>query len=425
MDRNDDHFYVENARLMSYGLSNLGKVSTHIIIDGRESLEELAGKLIGYGISESERKNIDILEYYTRHENPFIRRAAYTGLSLSGLIQFNPGLNNILPRGFMDEDVEVRKCSLIGYGLANLSHGDESTSEELEQYLSDQEWKIRGAAGLAHSTAFIGNPFFFDKFVSLLKSEDSPYVKVCSCWYISTAFADTGKGIDEYAHLLSMLGDENSFFRDMACLGLGFSHLGSQDENVDDLLRWRIAHDTHPYVRESACFGLSLNNFRRPTQTLYDSLSKAFKDDSMIVRSGASLGVGIASMKTGSIGLDVMHQRDHSVRWGLMISEGLAKAPHSIQGMEDAYVRWGYHIGNSFRDDLDINQESRHLGVKMFQQPINQGLIGSGIVSENQKDAFKLFFPGFYYYTVYDSFWWGLWVLSALGNTLLTKNEKY
>jgi len=420
----EEHFYVENARLMSYGLSNVGTKTTTISISGNEPIETLAGKLIGMGFHNERENSVESLVEYTTHQNHFIRKSAYIGLAFTGFFQKSDRVNEILERGFYDPELEVRKTALIGFGLANVTNQDKSINQVLDSYLYDEEWKIRSASGLAYSFLSNGNPQHFSKFVDLLKAETSPYVKVCNCWYVSNAFAGTRKGLDEYKELLNLDGNENSFFRDMACLGLGLSYLGTSDLLITKLLEDIIKNDSHPYVRESAFFGLSLCNYQNPRKEIMNLLKRGLTDGSMITRSGAALSHGVTTMGTGSLDLELSHYSDSSVLWGLTLSEGLANVKPSKTKFQDSYVQWGHHIGNGFRDNISMNLDSTHDDIKTFQQGINVGLIGSNITEKEKKDVVRLIVPGVYHYLNYDSFWWGLWVLSELGITLHSRRIK-
>ena len=415
---NSQHFYVENSRLMSYGLSNIGTQNTTIFIKGDESISALAGKLIGAGLHSLRDKYTEQLITYTRHKNPFVRKAAFIGLSFSNMLSISENITESIIYGFNDKDIEVRKTALIGFGIANSRTQNESLFKLLEKYLNDEEWKIRSAAGLAYSYLAAGNPNHFEKFINILRNEDSPYVKVCSCWYISNSFSGTNKGFDEFSNLLKLKSNDDSYFRDMACLGLGLSYLGSSSKEINEILKHIIINDPHPYVRESAYFGLALCNFKRPTSDIIKVLNEGFNDKSMIVRSGAALSHGIICMDTKSIYCNSDNFTDSSILWGLSISEGLAGAVCKFKKNEDDYIEWGYHIGNGFRNSIEIDLSSTQTDIKSFQQGIIDGLIGSNISEYSRKRAIGLMFPGVFHYLIFDSFWWGLWVLNALGNTI-------
>ena len=112
----NQHFYVENARLMSYGLSNLGTQKTEMSFSGDEQIGTLAGKLIGSGF-HSDRKNLrEQLIEYTKNQNPFIRRSAYIGLSFTGFFESSNETNKALEKGFNDPELEVRKTAIIKSG---------------------------------------------------------------------------------------------------------------------------------------------------------------------------------------------------------------------------------------------------------------------------------------------------------------------
>ena len=414
----NQHFYVENARLMAYGLSNLGTQKTEVVISGKESISTLAGKLIGAGFHSNRTQFRDQLIDYTKDQNPFIRRSAYIGLSFAGFFDNSDQINEALEKGFDDSELEVRKTALIGFGLANIGNSQQGAEQVLDEHLHDEEWKIRSASGLAYSFLASGNPDYFSKFVDILKREESPYVKVCSCWYVSNSFAGTRKGIEEYRKLLALKGDDNSFFRDMACLGLGLSYLGTSEKSVNELLEERIKKDNHPYVRESAFFGLALCNYQKPSNETQSLMTHGIHDDSMIVRSGAALSYGIMTMGTKSVELNLNDYSDSSVLWGLTLSEGLANVNPSRTTFKDTYVQWGHQISSGFRDNILTDLNSSHQDVKSFQEGINAGLIGSGVSNKEAKDAIRLVVPGVYHYLTYDSFWWGLWVLNTLGTTL-------
>ena len=209
----------------------------------------------------------------------------------------------------------------------------------------------------------------------------------------------------------------------MACLGLGLSYLGTSQESVNELLEDRIKTDNHPYVRESAFFGLALCNYQTTCNEIIEIMAKGINDDSMIVRSGAALSHGIVTMGTRSLELNLNDYSDPSVLWGLTLSEGLANVTPSRISFNDTYVQWGHEISNGFRDNIAIDLNSEHQDVESFQEGINAGLIGSGISDKKEKDAIRLIVPGVYHYLTYDSFWWGPWVLNALGTTLHNRRK--
>lgn len=418
----NQHFYVENSRLMSYGLSNLGTRKTKITISSSEPIFILAGKLIGAGFHSDRIQMREQLIDYTKNKNPFIRRSAYIGLSFSGLFENSEQINKELEKGFNDSDLEVKKTALIGFGLANIGNHQLNT-EVLDEHLHDKVWKIRSASGLAYSLLASGSPDFFSKFVDILKKEENPYVKVCSCWYVSNAFAGTKEGIDEYRELLAVKGDQNSFFRDMACIGLGLSYLGTSEDIVNKLLKESIKNDSHPYVRESAFLGLALCNYQNPSHKILSIMTKGITDDSMVVRSGAALSLGIITMGTKSLEMNLDDYTDPSVLWGCTLSEGLANVTPSRRTFNNSYVQWGHQISNGFRDNVSFGLGSEHRDVESFQEGFNSGLIGSGIGNKEEKDAIRLIIPGVFHYLVYDSFWWGLWVLSTLGITTFKKGR--
>lgn len=417
------HFYIENARLMSFGLSRLGTCTTCLGIVGNETIPILAGKLIGLGFHNRRADACAQLLEHTEHENPLIRRSSYMSLAFSGLVESSEGTSSALMGGFVDPDTEARKAALIGFGLANVQASDQSLGQVLDVHLHAADWKVRGAAGLAYAYLSCGNPEHFSKFMDILKRESSPYVKVCSCWYVSSAFAGTGRGEEEYRSLLALAGEDNSFYRDMACLGLGLSYLGTGDRSVSMLLEDMATTDGHPYVRESALFGLALTHFQRPDAQVMQLLTDGLQDDSAIVRSGASLGLGIVAMGTGDLQVDLMEHSDFSVLWGLTISEGLANLAPSQREFRSGYVQWGHNISNGFRDDTQEVFESDHSDVLAFQEEVNAGLIGAGALARRQRDELRLIVPGVFHYLMYDSFWWGLWVLNSLGTTLLAGRD--
>ena len=233
----------------------------------------------------------------------------------------------------------------------------------------------------------------------------------------------SGRGEEEYRSLLALAGEDNSFYRDMACLGLGLSYLGTGDRSVSMLLEDMATTDGHPYVRESALFGLALTHFQRPDAQVMQLLTDGLQDDSAIVRSGASLGLGIVAMGTGDLQVDLMEHSDFSVLWGLTISEGLANLAPSQREFRSGYVQWGHNISNGFRDDTQEVFESDHSDVLAFQEEVNAGLIGAGALARRQRDELRLIVPGVFHYLMYDSFWWGLWVLNSLGTTLLAGRD--
>ncbi|MFH1917084.1 MAG: hypothetical protein ABIJ21_07520 [Nanoarchaeota archaeon] len=415
----DQHFYVENARLMSQGLSNIGVLGDEIRIFGNERIEELAGKLVGYGIHQTTRDDSDRLLGYCKSPNPFIRKAAYMGLMFAGLLGKNDRATEYILHGFKDDDIDVKKAAIIAYGLANFRRGNGHTKRLLDSAINDDHWKIRSSAGLAYSFAFFSNPEHYEMMLSILIGESSPYVKVSSSWYISTAFAETRQGLTEYEKLLKWSGDGNSFFRDMGCLGLGISFLGSNDAAISSLLEERIMEDTHPYVRESAYFGLALNSIQSSSPRVNAILESGLHDESKVVRSGAALSLGLLHMGNRSMTTRAVNFADPSVQWGLGVSRGLDDSDSGLDGCLDDFVRWGFYLGNCFRQpikDSAIEESS----VALFQNPINLGLRGSNIAREHQT-AFKLIYPGIHHLLVYDSFWWGLLVLSYAGAALYPK----
>jgi len=89
----EEHFYVENARLMSYGLSNIGAGKTTINLTGNEPIEVLAGKLVGLGFHNEGENLIGSLVRHTTHQNPFIRKSAYIGLAFANFLQGSEKVN--------------------------------------------------------------------------------------------------------------------------------------------------------------------------------------------------------------------------------------------------------------------------------------------------------------------------------------------
>ncbi len=406
----EGHFYVENARLMSEGLSRLGE-GAPLLESSCRTPPALAGSLIAAGLmAQTESGN----EHYLDHHDSFVRRAAIIGLGLSGYLGREEASRTLAGR-LAKGDCEEQKVALLSYGLSGLGKGDDEKRVVLAPFFRHDHWKIRSAAGLAHSMIFQGDTSEFAASVENLRSEENPYVKVCSCWYVSMAFAGTNEGLQEYGELLRLPGEENSFFRDMAALGLGYSFLGTANEKIDDMLEQIIRTDPHPYVRESACFGLALNHLQLPTERSTACLNGALTDTSTIVRSGAALAHGIQAIGTGTLESRAMND-DRSVAWGLAISEGLALLPPTSMP-EDTYARWGWHIGNGFREKISVEPGSPHVELREFQERLNVGLKNAPL-SGSEAQSFRLFFPGFYHYAMYDSFWWGLWVLSGLGHTL-------
>lgn len=397
----ESHFYVEAARRLALGSAALG-TKPPSELPAEEGLLPTAGRLIGSGFNDT---GTDLLVDATARDDSLLRKCAHIGLTFH-----SPSENTLraLRRGFEDRDIEVRKVAIVGYGLALIGS---RVTDCLEASLRDPEWKVRAAAGLALSSILIqnGNPW---PMVERLKKERSPYVRVCSCWQVSLAHACTQDGASDYRELLSWRGESNSFFRDMACLGLGLSYLGTGDATCLSLLL-EAMHDPHPYVRESACFGVALLFAGSGNGEAMALLKAAVDDESSVVRSGASLGLGILRMGLQA-DASTHSYADESALWGQHLGHGLQLGP-SLPLPTSNYARWGHYIGEGLRpapysEAQDLSEESA------FFSPIQRGMSQMPITKDVR--AHKLIVPGYMHYLLYDSFWWGLWVLSAIGMAL-------
>lgn len=381
------------------------------------SIESLSGYLIGQGIFNinRKRKKLDLIYSLLESDNPFIRRCSVFSYGLSFLGEDVDDLS-VFEKALYDENLDIRKTSLVSLGLASLKKSDEKAKYLFDEGMKDKNWKIRSSAGIGFYLTFLGNDQYFDDVVFLLENEKSPYVKVSLSWYISLANAS----FEKYKELLR---HKESFFRDMASLGLGYSFLGKRDEKVLKLLTEHITNDKHPYVRESSCFGLGLNYFQNPDIEFKKIISNAMKDNSPIVRGGAALSLGIANYKKQfDFSKLINKEKNNSVLWGLYLSQGLSNSKNPIKYKgSDYYVMWADELKDIFLDNVE-NKKSKFINISKFQEQINLGMINSCIEKQNI-DPFKLIYPGISYYIVYDSFWWGLWVLSSLG-TILWEDKK-
>src|SRR3989344_999733 len=419
----NSHFYVEHAGMLADGLRDVGTAQDDYTPLNTKRIEGLAGAVIGQGLFNISRKekNLDLIHPGAEHDNPFVRRCSALAL---GLAYLGTGMNpdvDLFARLAEDEDIDVKRTALLSLGIATLGNGNADVAHIIDQHLAHPHWKIRSAAGLGYSFAFLGNDAHFDKFSRILQEEESPYVKVCSSWYISLSYAQKG----EISKFVNLIGDGDSFFRDMAALGIVFSHLGTGSDAVREYLGNLARTDDHPYVRESSYFGLGLNDFMHPNDKFRALVSSGLSDPSAITRSGASLSLGIAYFGMGDLKLEELldGETDNSVLWGASLSSGLSGDGSSVKTGSN-YVAWANALSNAFRKDGKTSHETSYEDINVFQRNINEGLINSGVEGD-KKDALRLLYPGVSHYIVYESFWWGLWVLASLGATLWkAKNEQ-
>ncbi len=318
------HFYVEHTGMLADGLRDVGTVQADYSPLNTSRVEGLAGAVIGQGLFNISRKekNLDIIHYGTKHDNPFVRRCSALALGLAYLGDDVSSNMDLFVRLAEDDDIDVKRTALISAGLASLGRGSSDVINILNPNLEHPHWKIRSAAGLGYSFAFLGNEEHFDRIVGLLQREDSPYVKVCSCWYVSLSHAKK-REIDKFDRLIK---EGDSFFRDMATLGIGFSHLGIGSDTVREYLGNIASKDEHPYVRESSYFGLGLNDFRNPNDKFAALVSRGLSDSSPITRSGASLSLGLVHFRRKDLKLEDLldGETDASVLWGASLSGGLS-----------------------------------------------------------------------------------------------------
>src|SRR3989338_1243732 len=410
------HFYVEHAGMLADGLRDVGTSQDDYTPLNTKRIEGLAGAVIGQGLFNISRKekNLDLIYYGSEHHNPFVRRCSALALGLAYLGDDISANTDLLARLADDGDIDVKRTALISAGIASLGKGGSDVISILNPNLEHPNWKVRSAAGLGYSFAFLGNDEPFDRIVGLLQREDSPYVKVCSCWYVSLSHAKKG----EVGKFVDLIKDGDSFFRDMATLGIGFSHLGMGNDAVREYLSDIATEDEHPYVRESSYFGLGLNDFRNPNDRFAALVSRGLSDSSHITRSGASLSLGLVHFRRGNLKLEDLldGESDASVLWGASLSGGLS-GDSALVDAPSSYVAWANALSNAFRNTGKGVKETSFEDINIFQRNVNEGLMKSGI-QEGNKDALRLLYPGVFYYIVYESFWWGLWMLSSLGATL-------
>lgn len=419
----NNHFYVEHAGMLANGLKDVGTLHTDYSPSNLERIEGLAGAVLGQGLFNISRKekNFDLIYPGSEHDNPFVRRCSALALGLAYLgNDMNPDME-VFARLAQDDDIDVKRTALISTGIATLGDGNSDVADIISPNLEHPHWKIRSAAGLGYSFAFLGSDVHFDKVVSLLREDESSYVKVCSCWYVSLSYAKK-REINKFVDLIK---DGDSFFRDMATLGIGFSHLGIGNDTVREYLGNLATKDDHPYVRESSYFGLGLNDFMNPNDRFRELVLRGLSDTSPITRSGASLSLGLVHFGRGDLKLDdlLAGETDESVFWGASLSGGLS-GNDSLVNASSNYVRWANALSNAFRKHGGKSNETSFEDINIFQRNVNEGLVKSGIEEDN-KDALRLLYPGISYYIIYESFWWGLWMLSSLGATLWkAKNEQ-
>ena len=410
------HFYVEHAGMLADGLRDVGTSQDDYTPLNTKRIEGLAGAVIGQGLFNISRKekNLDLIYYGSEHHNPFVRRCSALALGLAYLGDDISANTDLLARLADDGDIDVKRTALISAGIASLGKGGSDVISILNPNLEHPNWKVRSAAGLGYSFAFLGNDEPFDRIVGLLQREDSPYVKVCSCWYVSLSYAKK-REVEKFVDLIK---DGDSFFRDMATLGIGFSHLGMGKDTVREYLGDLATKDEHPYVRESSYLGLGLNDFRNPNDKFSALVSRGLSDSSPITRSGASLSLGLVHFRRKNLKLEDLldGEMDASVLWGASLSSGLS-GDNALVNAHSSYVTWVNALSDAFRNNRKGVKETSFEDINIFQRNVNEGLIKSGIQNGN-KDALKLLYPGVSYYIVYESFWWGLWMLSSLGATL-------
>ena len=420
----ENNFYVYHTARMSEGLSQLGSSPGNCNFSPTKNKTGLCGQIVGEGIYEmGMRKKTLGLTYENRKSNEkVVRKFVPISLALSSIGYSDKETIERLIEFYADDDSEVRRVALISLGLATLGNPNREVELVYDNAIEDKNWRIRAAAGLGYSLTRISDPLHFDRFVEMLDQEKDPYVKVCSCWYISLSHAMTKKGQNRFIELFET-GD--SFFRDMSCLGLGFSFLGTGNEDVSDFLV-RATTDEHPYVRESAHLSLGLTHLGRSATHIEETMDSGLNDISDVTRSGASLGMGLLNYKNKEKEFNIGSCDDPSVVWGLHLSQGLANPNVETEYSKhrNPYIRWGCRLKELFSNSPEKIQPNGSLSsIDEFQSNVNLGMKYSSIQKETV-DNLKLIYPGMMYYLTYESFWWGLWMLNGLGCALMNETKR-
>jgi hypothetical protein len=229
-----------------------------------------------------------------------------------------------------------------------------------------------------------------------------------------------------------MINHKSSYFRDMSSLAIGFTNLGSKKI---DYLKESIK-DKHPYVRESSCFGFGLAYFKRGNKDFYNIIKPCLRDKSSPPRTGSTLSLGIGFFGKREMIKNVfplLNSKDIDTRWGITLALGLMSINKGDENFKkylmksvldrNDFVRWASSISYGFafsgrnKGDLSLLKEKINSkdDFNKFFGLIALGLLGSGLNSKNKVISLSLLLPSLIDYVIFESFWWGLWVLGALG----------
>ncbi len=428
----DDNFYVRSGAGIACVMSSIG--SKKFIFKCKKDMASKSGKIIGLGIKNAGTgripkealKNLD-------NEDDFIRKCSVVSIALSNLGQSK---DHVLYKKLNDSSRDVLKTTLLCLGLSNLGRGNKELLRKMSPYLKAEDWMLRAYAGLGCSLAFMGKGReYWKEFIKMLEKEKNSYVLVTACWAASTGLA----GFDKAEEFDKLLRSKISYFRDMASLGLGFTCMKSKDTKILDIFE-KMTKDKHPYVRESAYLGTGIGFRSTGNKKASKIIIKGFKDPCAVTRSGAGIAAGLINMNSNKLQKDLhkamIKEHNPEVNWGFSIGAGLmgfGKGRDSefitliseFSKNPDKMVKWGSAIGLGFTYAGSENL-ANHCKKAECDSFLNFWLSmasasSGGRLERVHKEAVSLLLPGLLFYSVYESFWWGLWTLSELGAALFVQ----
>jgi hypothetical protein len=246
----------------------------------------------------------------------------------------------------------------------------------------------------------------FWKIVDIFNKEKNGYVKVCWHWIISLAFMNSGKT----AEYLKLIREGDDYLKDASVLGIALS---SKDKTSNKIIQ-ELMFDNHPYVRESARLALGIMNMKSGNKKYSDAiLSSLAKEDNSVVVTGSLLSIGMINysldderIKSTIIGL--MDKQEATTKWASYLALGLicAGTGKSIARVSSSneFEKWGHLLGSKISGHTPKARSGCSQEVIDFTTGISQSL-------QKRKLNEFLFILPLLYYLLFDSFWWGLWII--------------